>query len=59
MLNHVFGEAVCSRVLVGLILLGRCQNSHDGQLGMLVVEAYTGQQWWRGGVEADARISVG
>ena len=45
MLNYVLGEAVSSRVLVGLIGLGRCRNSHDDELDMLVVDAYTGQRW--------------
>ena len=36
-----------------------CQGDFGCELVMAVVDALTGQRWWWGDVEADARSSVG
>ena len=31
----------------------------DGEIGIAVMDAFTGKRWWRSGMEADAETSVG
>ena len=35
-----------------------CAEDVDGEVGIVVMDAFTGQRWWRSGVEADAETSA-
>ena len=68
MLKHELDDAVCSMIWfrqiwfqknIGGSVTDVCQSAVDDKLGMAVVDAFTGQRWWRSGMEADAEIVVG